>query len=286
MTPSQSHAGWAPPIDEAVTEQLVHPSYGNGASELPNDSGAVDQPAVAEAADAGGDATASVAAVHRSADGSLLYPSLATSIAGGLVAIAVILASILGINLLLRDKNKTSPLAKIPASRASAAKGSSSPGTAASKTGAGTPTPTKSSTTLQSAKPVPQPAAKPATKPSTKSAPSATVNPTSSADPSATQQASPPAVVTRIPITVLNSSRIHGLAASAVGDFKAAAWPVAEIGNTSYRVKITTVYYLPGQETLAEELMRDVPGVRRMLPRPLALPGKGLTVVVTREYAA
>lgn len=87
---------------------------------------------------------------------------------------------------------------------------------------------------------------------------------------------------------MLNSSRIRDLASAAAGDLRAAGWPVAasNIGNTSYRAKITTVYYLPGQEASARQLMRDVPGVRRMLLRPLALPGHGFTVVVTREYAA
>ena len=88
-----------------------------------------------------------------------------------------------------------------------------------------------------------------------------------------------------MPLTVLNNSRIHGLATSAAEDFRAAGWSIRAITNTRYQPKITTVYYLPGQEAAARQLMRDVPAVRRMLLRPGALPGTGLTVVVTREYA-
>lgn len=193
--------------------------------------------------------------------------------AGALAAIAVIAAAIFGINFLTRDDPKralSAPSNTASAGQTSAAmSGSSSPGTAPAQSvepkPAGTPTPPKSG----------------GAKPAVTAPPAATVPPAPAAPPGL--RAAP----LRIPLTVLNSSRIRGLATTAARDFRAAGWPVGPdgIGNTSYRAKITTVYYLPGQEALARALMRDQPRVRRMVLRPSVLPGRGLTVVVTREYA-
>lgn len=205
---------------------------------------------------------------HRSSDRSLVYPSVARSVVGGLVAIAVILSGIVVINLLTRDKKSPSPAAVKSPSTAGAALRSSTaakPGAAASK-----PTPRSPST--------------PAGRGSVK--PSAAPKPSAPAGPAAAQPSSPQAAAARIPLAVLNSSRIRGLAKSAASDFRAAGWSVpGKPGNTSYRATITTVYYLAGQEAAARQLMRDVPRVRRMLLRPRVLPGHVLTVVVTREYA-
>jgi hypothetical protein len=84
---------------------------------------------------------------------------------------------------------------------------------------------------------------------------------------------------------VLNSSRIKLLAAGAADDFKRGGWSIAFVGNTTYRARMTTAYYAPGQEAVARRLMAEFPAVQRMLLRPAGLPGKGLTVVVTRDYA-
>jgi len=88
------------------------------------------------------------------------------------------------------------------------------------------------------------------------------------------------------PLTVLNHSRRTGLANRAAAGFSARGWPIHLVGNTTYRARTTTVYFVPGQEAAARRLMSEFPGVRRMLLRPLRLPGRGLTVVVTRDYPA
>lgn len=87
-------------------------------------------------------------------------------------------------------------------------------------------------------------------------------------------------------LLVLNNSRINGLATRAADDFRAGGWPVRGTGNFRGRVATTTVYYEPGQEASARRLMREFGKVRRMAPRFAGLPGQGLTVVVTRDYAA
>jgi hypothetical protein len=201
---------------------------------------------------------------HRSRDKSLLFSSLGRSIAGGLVAIALIVATIVAVNSFQRDE-PTAPVA----GPASTPKTATSAGASAAQTA-----PESSST-------APQVAAE------TGAAPEAEPEPTAPATaPTAASPTSPEAAAVRVPLTVLNSSRIGGLAASAAQDFERAGWTVRKpVGNTRYRASITTVYYLPGQEAAARQLMRDVPAVRRMLLRPLVLPGQGLTVVVTREYA-
>ena len=95
-----------------------------------------------------------------------------------------------------------------------------------------------------------------------------------------------PAPPVEVPLLVLNNSRISGLADRAAADFRAGGWPVRDTGNSRGRIRATTVYYPPGQEAVARELARRFPAVQRVLPRLPNLPGDGLTVVVTRDYAA
>jgi hypothetical protein len=83
---------------------------------------------------------------------------------------------------------------------------------------------------------------------------------------------------------VLNNSRIDGLAARAAARFEAAGWPVAGTGNYRGRLSVTTVYHPPGQEAAAREFAARFPGVARVLPRTETLPGRGLTVVLTRDF--
>lgn len=115
---------------------------------------------------------------------------------------------------------------------------------------------------------------------------SALPDPTQStaAEPTPTED-TPPAEV-RAPLTVLNHSRISGLAAKAAEDFRTGGWDIVEVGNTRLDVAVTTVFFEPGQEPAAASLRAQFPAVRRSAPRPDALAGTGLTVVVTREYPA
>ena len=87
--------------------------------------------------------------------------------------------------------------------------------------------------------------------------------------------------------TVLNNSRIDGLAARAARDFETAGYRIASTGNLRGRTPRTTVYYDPGQEEAAAALRRRFPRIADARPRYAGLPGEGtLTVVVTRDYAA
>lgn len=88
----------------------------------------------------------------------------------------------------------------------------------------------------------------------------------------------------REPVLVINNSRIHDLAQRAASRFSAAGWPVKGIDSVSGRIRQTTVYYLPGQEEQARAFAAQF-GISRVLPRLPQLPGTGLTVVVTRDYA-
>ena len=93
-----------------------------------------------------------------------------------------------------------------------------------------------------------------------------------------------PSVV--VPVTVLNNSRITGLADRGAARFEAAGWPVVATGNYRGRIRSTTVYYPAGLEVSAHEFAKRFPGVARVLPRPENLPGSGLTAVLTRDFSS
>jgi len=93
-----------------------------------------------------------------------------------------------------------------------------------------------------------------------------------------------PAPVPKLAITVLNNSRITGLADRAAERFRAGGWPIRDTGNFTGKVTDTTVYYAPGQVASARLLQQSFSGLVRVRPRFAALPGSGLTVVLTRDY--
>ncbi len=90
----------------------------------------------------------------------------------------------------------------------------------------------------------------------------------------------------RAPLTVLNNSTIVDLGDSAAARFRAAGWPIAVVDGLSGRYRYPTVYYGPGQLELARALVRQFPGIRVIDSRAHvpALPGTGLTVVVTKDF--
>lgn len=113
----------------------------------------------------------------------------------------------------------------------------------------------------------------------------ATTAPATTAPPATAAVTPSPTAVTRPSITVLNNSRINGLAKKAAGDFAAGGWPIAGTGNLSGRLPRTTVYYADGQRPAAEALRRQFPAITDMAPRYAGLPSTSpLTVVVTRDY--
>ncbi|MGB9376418.1 MAG: LytR C-terminal domain-containing protein, partial [Mycobacteriales bacterium] len=79
---------------------------------------------------------------------------------------------------------------------------------------------------------------------------------------------------------------VQGLGARSAAKFRAAGWPVAEIGGIKGRYRVSTVYYDTGQYDAARELMRQFPAIGDIEPRSRypELPGDGLTVVVTRDF--
>jgi hypothetical protein len=102
--------------------------------------------------------------------------------------------------------------------------------------------------------------------------------------PTTAPPAPPPAAVVRPPLTVLNNSRITGLAATKAATFAKDGWTIAGTGNYSGRVAASTVYFDPGQEAAAQQLASAY-GIPRTLPRFNSLPGSGLTVVLTKDAA-
>jgi hypothetical protein len=122
----------------------------------------------------------------------------------------------------------------------------------------------------------PTPSAEPTAEP--------TVEPTATTAPSATASPTAAAVAPFVPLTVLNNSKITGLADRSAAKFRAAGWPIKETDN--YRggnLATSTVFYAPGQKASAERFARqfDV----QVRPRFDGLPGSGLTVVLTRDYS-
>lgn len=89
---------------------------------------------------------------------------------------------------------------------------------------------------------------------------------------------------------MLNNSTVRGLAAQAAAGFRADGWQVRSIGDFTGRLPYTTVFYGPGEVGAARQLAREFPGVRSVQPRfaglpGAGLPGEGLTVVLTRDFA-
>ncbi|MCW2542484.1 MAG: hypothetical protein JWM40_36 [Frankiales bacterium] len=86
-----------------------------------------------------------------------------------------------------------------------------------------------------------------------------------------------------VPLTVLNNSKVSHLAEKSGAKFKAGGWPLAGTGNYRGQIDTTTIYYPAGQQASAERFGKQF-GVR-VLPRFATLPGTGMTVVVTRDFA-
>ena len=121
------------------------------------------------------------------------------------------------------------------------------------------------------------PSVSPSAQPSAAS-PAPVVSP--AASPFAT--ASAPAAI--VPVSVLNNSKIKGLARTAAAKFQAGGWPVPVQGN--YRggtIAQTTVYYAPGQVASAQRFAQQF-GIGRVAPRFAGLPTQGMTVIVTRDF--
>lgn len=112
---------------------------------------------------------------------------------------------------------------------------------------------------------------------------------TSAAAPPAVPPA--PAAPARAPVTVLNGTRITGLAAAISEQIGAGGWETLEPATyEATDVSITTVYYTegdPGQEAAAAELIAQFPDISGPAPRFFEVPGvpdPGLVVVATGNW--
>jgi hypothetical protein len=85
-------------------------------------------------------------------------------------------------------------------------------------------------------------------------------------------------------VTVLNNSRIQGLAASVADELQGRGWGVDTVGNYTGQLSETTLYYPPGELRAAQLLARQFQRISRIEPRPTGLPGSGLTLVLTRYW--
>ncbi len=95
----------------------------------------------------------------------------------------------------------------------------------------------------------------------------------------------------RAPVTVLNSTKITGLAGSIGEQFSAEGWEVREPGAYSAAdVAVTTVYYTEGdadQQEAANQLIESFPDVSGPAPRFFDIPGvpdPGLVVIATGSW--
>lgn len=120
----------------------------------------------------------------------------------------------------------------------------------------------------------PTPADRSAASAPTASAPALTVPPTA-----------PTGTVTATTVTVLNNSRIAGLANQSAAVLRDGGWAVAGVGNYTGRVPVTTVFFADGRQSEAHALADAFPSVQRVLPRLDDLPDGGLIVVVTSDFA-
>jgi hypothetical protein len=88
---------------------------------------------------------------------------------------------------------------------------------------------------------------------------------------------------------VYNNSTIHGLAARAATDLRAAGWPVVEVSNyAGGRIPTTTVYY---QESTDQRAIAEAIGAKfgmRVEPRfpGIADASPGVIVIVTNDYGS
>jgi hypothetical protein len=116
-------------------------------------------------------------------------------------------------------------------------------------------------------------------------APATTSPPTPPASTAGSPAPASPAAAALPAVTVLNNSRVTGLAAKAAKDFETRGWRISGTGNLGGRLAVTTVYYGEGQRDAAATLRAQFPAIKEMAVRYPGLPGEGgLTVVVTRDY--
>ena len=116
--------------------------------------------------------------------------------------------------------------------------------------------------------------------PSTSGSPSS--SPTSSSpSPSPSRTSKTPTAADRsATVVVYNQTAVSGLAAAYAARLQQAGWSVVGVDNWTGTVPETTVYYRPGDEAAARQLMRDVPQVGRIRPAVTGMAPEGLTLIL------
>ena len=126
-----------------------------------------------------------------------------------------------------------------------------------------------------------------ATKTTTKtpppSRPTSPTAPPSSAAGSSTSSGHP------IPLAVLNTTSINGLADTAKQQFEAGGWTVTSTGNYTNDILSTCAYYDPSDpanQQQAEQLQQQFPSIKRVKERFPELPAGPIVVVLTSDYSS
>jgi hypothetical protein len=128
---------------------------------------------------------------------------------------------------------------------------------------------TTSTTTITATAPTPTP--------STSSSASATSTSTSAS-----------ASAHSVPLVVLNSTSIQGLADTASQRFESAGWTVTWSGNLTNDILSTCAYYDPSDpanEAAAQQLQQQFPEIKRVKERFAELPPGPIIVVLTTDYS-
>ena len=121
--------------------------------------------------------------------------------------------------------------------------------------------------------------------PHTSTSPTFSVDSTSVA---ATTSSTPPGVA-KLPLIVLNNTKIAGLATQAKVAFEGGGWTVTSTGNIVNNIISTCAYYdpsVPGAQAAAEALRQQFPAIKRTVPKFAELPPGPIVVVLTTDYAS
>jgi cytoskeletal protein RodZ len=87
------------------------------------------------------------------------------------------------------------------------------------------------------------------------------------------------------PVSVLNNSRIHGLAHHVAAEVEGRGWTISTVGNLQGRVAETTVFYPPSGFDAAEHLAHEFGQIQRLEPQSEGgLHSTDLVLVVTRFW--
>ncbi len=91
-----------------------------------------------------------------------------------------------------------------------------------------------------------------------------------------------------LPLVVLNSTSVQGLAETARQRFEAGGWTVSSTGNIINDILSTCAYYDPSDpadEQAALQLQQQFPAIKRVREKFAELPAGPIVVVLTTDYS-